>query len=496
MKLQIKRLNLVAGKPVCMIHEKTAKEMSLHVANRVCIETKKGKKIISVVDTASGILNPNEVAVSEEIFEILGIKNKEIVDVKITGRPRSIDFIKRKLDGNTLSKEEIYEIIEDIADNSLTEVEVAFFVSAVYKSEMNLEETKYMVEAMVNSGNRMKLKGLIVDKHCCGGIAGNRTTPIVVSICAAAGLIMPKTSSRAITSAAGTADTIETIARVDFSINEIKKIIQKTNACFVWGGALGLAPVDDKIIKIEKIANIDSTAQLLASILSKKISVGSKYILIDIPCGKSAKISKRQAKPLKEKFLSLGKKFNLKIEVILTEGTEPIGNGIGPALEINDVIAVLSRKNPPNDLEEKSVFLAGKILELANKAKKNKGITMAREILESKKAYRKFEQIILAQKGKVIMQQPAKFSHSVLTDKKSKVKHIDNYLINHLARHAGCPEDKSAGVYLHKKKNQYLEKGEKLLTIYALTKEKLEYAKQYYDENKKRMIEFYGTINQ
>ncbi len=490
MKLQIKRLNLVAGKPVCMIHEKTAKKISLHVANRVCIE-KKGKKIISVVDTASGILNLHEVAVSEEIIQILGVNDKEIVDVKITGRPASIDFIKKKLDGITLSKEEIYEIINDIANNTLTEVEVAFFISAVYKSEMNLQETKYMIEAMVNSGNRMKIRGLIVDKHCIGGIAGNRTTPIVVCICAAAGLIMPKTSSRAITSAAGTADTIETIARVDFSVKEIKQIIKKTHACFVWGGSLGLAPVDDKIIKIEKIANIDSTAQLLASILSKKISVGSKYILIDIPYGKSAKVSKKQAKPLKEKFLKLGEKFNLKIEVVLTDGTEPIGNGIGPTLEMNDVIAVLSRKNPPRDLEEKSILLAGKILELSNKAKKNKGADMAREILESKRAYAKFEQIILAQKGKVLLQKPAKFSYLIISDKKSKVKHIDNYLINHLARHAGCPEDKYAGVYLHKKKNQSLEKGDKILTIYAQTKEKLEYAKEFYSENKKRMIEFY-----
>jgi AMP phosphorylase len=260
MKLKIKNLNFLSGKPVCMIHEKTALQMSLHVANRVSIKNKSNRKIISVVDTATGVIKPNEIAVSEEILEILSLKDKDIVDVTIADRPDSIDYIKKKLRGETLTKREINEIIRDIANNTLTEVEVAFFVSAVYVNEMSLDETKNLIDSMVKNGNHMKLNGKIVDKHCCGGIAGNRTTPIVVSICAEAGLIMPKTSSRAITSAAGTADAIETIAKVDFSIKEIKDIIKKTNACFVWGGALGLAPVDDKIIKIEKIANIDSTA--------------------------------------------------------------------------------------------------------------------------------------------------------------------------------------------------------------------------------------------
>lgn len=490
MKLKIKRLRFLTGKPVCMIHEKTAKKMSLHVTNRVCIINNSRRKIISVIDTATGFLKPNEIAVSEEIMEILSLKDKEIVEVTLTDHPDSIDLIKRKLKGEILSKEEITEIIDDIANNALTEVEVAFFISGVYTHGMNLNETKWLIEAMVKSGNHLNLKGKIIDKHCIGGIAGNRTTPIVVSICSSTGLIMPKTSSRAITSAAGTADVIETIARVDFSIKEIKQIIKKTNACFVWGGALGLAPVDDKIIRIEKIANIDSTAQLLASILSKKISVGSKFILIDIPYGKSAKVTKEHAKILKEKFIRLGERFNLKIVVALTDGSEPIGNGIGPVLEMKDVIKVLKRENGPKDLEEKSLFLSGKILELTGKSEIGKGEKLAREILESKKALRKFEEIIHAQKGRIIHLKEADFFYNINAEKNLYIKHIDNKLINKLARLAGCPEDKSAGVYIHKKKNSYAKKGDKLLTIYAVSKEKLEYAKRYYKDNKRRIIEF------
>ncbi|MFA5258604.1 MAG: thymidine phosphorylase family protein [Candidatus Pacearchaeota archaeon] len=491
MKLIIKKLRFLTGRPVCMIHEETAKKMSLHVGNRVAITNKRHEKIISIVDTVTKIITPGEIAVSEEILEILKLNDKEPVNVEITERPRSLSFIKNKLMGSRLKKEEIREIINDIADNSLTEVEVAFFISAVYSRDMNIEETKYLIQAMVESGTRLNLGGEVADKHCIGGIAGNRTTPIVVSIGAAAGLIMPKTSSRAITSAAGTADSIETIARVDFSINDIKKIIKKTNACLVWGGTLGLAPVDDKIIKVERLVNIDSTAQLLASILSKKISVGSKYVLIDIPQGRSSKVNKKQAVKLREKFLILGKLFGLKIEVVLTEGSEPIGNGIGPVLEIKDVIKVLSKDaDAPKDLEEKSLVLAGRLLELTKKAKPNKGFDMAKEILDSGKALKKFKQIIEAQEGSLTVSQKPKFSFDVKSQDRIKISHYDNKMINKIARFAGCPEDTAAGIYLHKKKGEIVEKNQSIFTIYTLSEEKLKQAKSLYERNKEKVFEY------
>lgn len=471
-----------------MIHEFTASKLSLHVGNRISIENKKGKKLISIVDTITGIISKNEIAVSEDIIKKLNLKDKEIVDINTTSKPYVINLIKKKLEGHRLNKQEIREIIENIANNYLTEVEIAFFVSGVYTKGMSLEETRNLVKAMVEMGNKLNLNGKVYDKHSIGGVAGNRTTPIVVSICAAAGLIMPKTSSRAITSAAGTVDVIETIAKVDFSINEIKKIIKKTNACFVWGGFLGLAPTDDEIIKIERIVNIDSTPQLLASILSKKISIGSKYILIDIPYGESAKVSKKQAEKLKTAFLNLAEKFDLKLEVVLTDGSEPIGNGIGPLLEMQDIIRVLSRKNPPKYLEEKSLFLAGKLLELAGK---KQGQKLAQEILNSGLAFQKFKEIIKAQKGNInnLSRLKPKFFYNIKMKEKRKIKHIDNKLINKLARIAGCPEDKAAGIYIHKKKNETTEKNQPILTIYTISREKLNYAKKFYKENK-NMIEF------
>jgi len=472
-----------------MIHEKTAQEMSLHIDNRISVK-KANKRTISIVNTISNIIKPNEIAVSNTVIQHLKLKKGDVVEVEITERPKSINLIKKKLKGEELNKKEIQEIVQDISHNALREAEIAFFIAALNSKGMSLNETKNLIQAMVKTGKQLKLRGKVVDKHCIGGIAGNRTTPIIVPICAAAGLIMPKTSSRAITTAAATVDVIETIAKVDFSIKEIKKIIQKTNACLVWGGALGLAPVDDKIIKVERIVKIDSTAQLLASILSKKISVDSKYILIDIPYGKSAKVDKRHAEDLKKRFIILGSKFNLKLEVVLTDGREPIGNAVGPFLEINDIIKILKREDGPKDLEEKSIMLAGILLEMAGKTKKGKGKVLAKEILDSGKAFKKFEQIIKAQKGKIRKFKPGKYTHTIYTKSNKKIKSYDNKLINELAKFAGCPQDKAAGVYLHKKANQEIKKADKIMTIYAVSKEKLEHAIKFYNKNKKEMVEF------
>jgi AMP phosphorylase len=489
MKLKVKILKFLTGRPVCMIHEKKAQEMSLHIDNRIMVK-KSNKRIISIVNTISEIIKPNEIAVSNTVIKRLRLKKGDIVDVEITEPPKSINLIKRKLEGEELNKKEINEIVQDISNNALREAEIAFFISALNSKGMSLNETKNLIQAMVKTGKHFKLRGKVVDKHCIGGIAGNKTTPIIVSICAAAGLTMPKTSSRAITSATGTVDVIETIAKVDFSIKEIKKLIQKTNACFVWGGALGLAPVDDKIIKVEKIVKIDSTAQLLASILSKKISVDSNYILIDIPYGKSAKVNKFEAEKLKCKFLNLGKKFDLKLEVVLTDGREPVGNAIGPVLEIQDIIKILKNEPIAEDLKEKSIMLSGRLLEMSGKAKKGKGEIVAREILESGKAFKKFEQIIKAQKGKIRKLNPGKYTHTIYSKSNKKIKSYDNKLINELAKFAGCPQDKSAGIYLYKKANQQIKKGDKIFTIYSSSKEKLNHAVKFYNKNKKMLVEF------
>jgi putative thymidine phosphorylase len=484
MLFKIKLLNWSAGRPVIIIGKKIAEKLTLHVNDRVLI-IHEGGRTVAVVDLSSKILKEDEVAVSDEIIEVLGLKETSLIELSFVPQPKSINLILKKLNGYRLKKHEIEIIIKDIVTNALTEAEIAYFVAAVYKNGMTFSETKNLTEAMVNSGEKLNLRQpFIVDKHSIGGVAGNRVTPILVSICASAGLIMPKTSSRAITSAAGTADVIEAVARVEFKLDEIKEIISKTNACIVWGGSLGISPADDKLIQIEKLINIDPEAQLLASIMSKKIAVGSKYVLIDIPYGVSAKVDKKQALSLKNKFEKLAKVFKIKMKCILTDGSQPIGNGIGPILEIKDVLSVLNLKEDrPLDLENKSLLIAGEILELAGKAKKGKGIMIAKRILYSGEALDKFKEIIEAQGGKLDGLKEAEFKKEILAEKIGKIIKIDNKIMNSLGRILGAPADKAAGIYLFKHVGDKIKKGEKIMTLFSESKEKMKNALEFYKEN-------------
>jgi len=493
MQLKIKLLKWSAGIPVAMLNHKTAEKMSIHPQDRINLRTisKHPKEISTIVDIVKGIVKEDEVAISSELEKFLDFKISKKVEVNISIPPKSLDYIKKKLNNHQLSKNEIDAIIRDIVNNSLSDSEIALFITAVYKYGTNFKETVYLVDAIRKSGSQLKLKGrFIVDKHSIGGVPGNRTTPIVVPICAAAGLIMPKNSSRAITTAAGTADVVETIAKVEFSIKQLKNIIRKTGACMVWGGGLGMVPADSRMMDVERSLKIDPESQLIASIMSKKLAADSKYILIDIPYGKNTKTSsKEKALRIKKRFEALGRYFKRKVRCVITDGSQPIGNGIGPALELIDIIKILDPKQEgPLDLEKKAIFLAGNLLEMTGKSKKGRGEKLAEEILRSGKAFEKFKEIIKAQNGNLNRLKMAKFSHDIHSIKSGEITEINNYKINSLVRVSGCPVDKSAGIYLYSHVGDEIKKGQKTITIYAESMSRLNEAKRFYEKEKPIVI--------
>ena len=321
---------------------------------------------------------------------------------------------------------------------------------------------------------------MIVDKHCIGGVPGNRTTMIVVPMLAAAGLTVPKTSSRSITSPAGTADTMEVLCPVSIDVKKMKKIVKKANACMVWGGGpMNLAAADDKLIKIRHPLSLDPEGMLLASILAKKAAVGATIVLIDIPLGKQTKIkTKKQARRLKKKFVAIGKKLGMRVKVVVTDGSKPIGNGIGPALEARDVLWLL-RGDPraPRDLRAKSLHVASVMMEMAGI--KNP-LETAHVMLETRLAYKKMQEIIKLQGGNPNIDPDkiplGKFTHDIKADKTGIIDSINNKTISKIARVAGAPEDKGAGLYLHKTVGHRVAEGDVLFTIYAESEQKLGYA--------------------
>ena len=488
MKLKAKAMDISSGGPlITVLNHKDAAMLDLHVMDRIKI--KKGKNIETVVvDIAQNgnIISPGMIVVFDEVASSLSLKNNEPVEIMLARKPLSISYIKKKLDGQKLSKKEIDQIVWDIVHNKLSAVELAYFVAACYTHVMNSQETIWLTNAMVKHGETLKLnKYPVVDKHCIGGIPGNRTTLVIVPIIAAAGYYMPKTSSRSITSPAGTADTMEALANVSFPISEMKKIILKTNACIVWGGALNLAPADDKIIAVERQLEIDAESQLLASIMAKKHSVSSTHILIDVPTGKDAKVkNKIEAAKLKKEFENIGKKLRKHIRVMITDGNQPIGNGIGPSLEARDVLWLLKRDSRrPMDLEKKCLLMCANIFHLIGV---KDGYGKAKEILDSGKAYSKMIQIIKAQGGKEIAAEKiniGKFSYSYVSSKKGTVRDIDNTSISRIARIAGAPHDKGAGLYLYKHIGDKVKKNEKLFTIYSENRNELKFAVDFAKKN-------------
>lgn len=349
-------------------------------------------------------------------------------------------------------------------------------------------DSKFVYDFYVEGYNKFMAGTAPMAVHnCVGGVPGNRTTMVVIPIIAAAGFIIPKTSSRAITSPAGTADTMECLAKVELPESKIKKVVRKTGACIVHGGSMQLAPADDKIIDVEHPLSIDAEGQLLASVMAKKYSVSANHVLIDIPMGKSTKANNwSKAKHLRKMFHLIGRRLGMDVKVIVTNGSQPVGKGVGPLLEAEDVMAVL-RNDPlaPEDLKRKALMMASILLEMTGKYRD--GAKVAREILESGKAYEKMKSIIKAQ-GKSRKPLLGKFRHEVKSSKKGKVRDIDNEVIAKIARIAGNPDDKGAGLYLNKKVDDPVKKGELLYTVYAENKFKLDLAKEFLRRNKGYLV--------
>ncbi|MBU0627683.1 MAG: AMP phosphorylase [Nanoarchaeota archaeon] len=483
--LKVKDMDIASGGPlVAIINEKDAEKMDFHHLDRIkVIYQGKIETVVIDIGKSEKAVPIGGIGLYEEVLDSLNVVDGETIEIMPARKPLSLDFIKKKLDGFKLSKNEIDQIVWDIVHNKLSAIELTYFVAACYSHKLDSRETTLLTKAMVAHGEKLKLNRYpILDKHCIGGVAGNRTTMVIVPIIAAAGLTIPKTSSRSITSPAGTGDTMEVLADVTMPIERMKKIVEKTNGCIIWGGSLNLAPADDKIIKVEKPLAIDAESQLLASVIAKKASVSATHLVIDIPCGNGAKLSnKKRALQLKKDFEDITKRMGIKTKVLITDGKQPIGNGIGPCLEARDVLWILKNdRRGPADLRKKCLMIAGVMLEMAGKCAKGKGKEIAKEILKSGKAYNKMVEIIKAQGEKIINPEDikiGKITYDVVAKKKGVVKKISNRSISKIARVAGAPENQGAGIYLYKHIGDKIKKGEKLFTIYCYSKHKLDFAK-------------------
>lgn len=480
-KLRLKRLGIdTYQEAVLYIREDCAicRSEGFNAQSRVRVDLN-GQSAIATLDVVrSDILRPGEASLSEPAWQSMGAREGDYVTLSHPAPVDSLGLVRSKLYGRRLDRAAMHAIIDDIVAGRYSDVHVSAFVAACSGDNMNRDEMIALTRAMLETGERIEWSTTpILDKHSIGGLPGNRTTPIIVAIAAAAGLTIPKTSSRAITSPAGTADTMETLTTVDLDLATMRRVVEKEGGCFVWGGAVGLSPADDILIRIERTLDIDSQGQLVASVLSKKAAAGSTHAVIDIPVGATAKVRTAEAADqLCIDLVAAATSVGLTVCPILTDGSQPIGRGIGPALEARDVLAVLERKpDAPLDLRDRSLVLAGAVLELAGLSAVGAGTAAAQALLDSGAALKKFTAICDAQGGR---ERPPKagHTHEITAPHGGRIVRFDNRQLSRVAKLAGAPKAPAAGLDLHVRVNQHVERGQPLYSVHAETPGELAYA--------------------
>ncbi len=480
MRVKVRLLDVYSGRYSVFLNPNDAGEVKLHPDDLVRVES--GKKTVYGSIVISDMVNHGEIGLSRDILKLHNFSEGEVVLIFPTGTPESVRYIKKKMRGEKLRKVEIESVIKDIVDRKLRDIEISSFVTSLEINGLDMDEIAALTIAMAETGDMLDIdRRPIMDVHSIGGVPGNKTNVLVVPIVAATGLTIPKTSSRAITSAAGTADVVEVLTNVTLELDEIKRIVEKIGGCLVWGGALNLAPADDITIKSERALSVDPRGLMLASIMSKKYAMGSQYVLIDIPTGKGVKVeSVEESRSLARDFIELGKRLGQYIEVAITYGGQPIGHTVGPALEAREAMGALMTGRGPGSLIEKAVGLAGILLEMGGVAPQGMGRKMAKDVLESGKAYSKMKEIIEEQGGDPNVK-PGDITigdktYTFTAPAGGYVTFIDNRAITGIARAAGAPEDKGAGIELYVKVGEKVKEGDPLFTIHAETEARLDHA--------------------
>jgi len=477
MKLKARLLDIQAGgRRIAILDDETASLLGLHSSDRVRIRHG-NKQIVAIVNIASNF-SRKHIGLYRETSKMLGIKQDEVLDVEHALIPESLSYVQAKIQGERLQENKIKAIVRDVVEHHLSDAEIAAFLTALHAHGLNMTEIEALSKAMVETGCTLKLdKKPILDKHSIGGIPGDKTTILIVPIIAAAGFTIPKTSSRAVTSPAGTADRVENICPVNLTIDEITEVVNKTNGCMVWGGALELAPADDLFIQVEYSLGIDPL--LLPSIMSKKKAIGATHVVIDIPTGRGAKIKTiGEAHALAYDFIELGKRLELNIQCAITFGEQPLGYAVGPGLEAREALETIMG-NGPVDLKEKATDLAGILFEMFSAGD---GKQKAERILNSGKAERKLREIIEAQGGNPRIKPDditiGDKKVEIAAEKDGMILWINNQYIAQIAREAGAPKEKGAGVKLKAKQGDLVRKNNVLFEIYAERNTKLETAEK------------------
>ena len=417
----------------------------------------------------SKLVKPNELALNIEAFKQVNLPEGANISLTLSPQPPSMNSIKQKIAGNILSSGEYSAVINDILNRRYSNMDIASFLVAS-GSFMTAPEVLSLTEALI--GDKVlhwDNENIVVDHHCLGGVPGNKTDIIITAIVAAYGLPMPKTASRSVTSCAGVADTFAVLANVDLDENKFMQVVTENRGAIVSHNHLELAEANRLISAVERQIGFTQQQHITSSILAIKLAAGVTHLVIDIPVGSNSRIkSTNEAMRLRKLIEYVGDMLSIEVDAVITDGSEPIGNGIGAVLEARDIMKILRNKeDAPQDLREKSLFLAGRILEFDPKLRGGQGYHVAKEILNSGRALETMNKIIYAQ-GKAPQPQLGTLTREIVANTSGVVERIDNARINKIGLLAGAAQYPGAGIDLFKKVGDNVEQGEPLYRIHSV----------------------------
>jgi AMP phosphorylase len=504
MKLAIRNLNFSSGDVnVIVLDDDDAFALGAKPGDRVLLSrvTKKKdalvKGITAVVDISigEGIVKRGEAGFYTETYSKMEFTSTDKeVEITLSSKPLSFDAIKKKIKGKKLTTAETQALFYDCTHGNLLPIEIAAFITALQINGGDDDEVVDFTRAMGGSGEILDFGPEVYDKHSTGGVPGNKVTLLIVPICAAAGLFIPKTSTRAITSPSGTADSMECLAPVSFTKEKILDIFKKEKAAILWGGALDLAPADDALIRIEKPLNMDPFPLMIASIISKKMAMGVRKMVLDIPCGPGTKFpTSEDGRKFAIRFKDIAKRVGIDCVCLLTTAQQPIGHFVGPALEAREAMRVLKNFDTgPSSLVNKSCELAGILLEMAGKTPEGTGKDMALELMRTGKAYEAMKRMIKVQGGDPDIDPESipvgEFVAEMKALKDGHITAVDNASINKIAKIAGAPAAKKAGIEIVHKIGFSVKKGDVIFRIFSDNEDRLAEAVKYYNQHPPQIL--------
>ncbi len=414
---------------------------------------------------------------------------------------RVIDIIEAKKQGREHTKEEIDFLIDSLMDGTAADYQVSAWLMAVYFQGMTDDETAYLTDAMVRSGeviNLGELAGSVIDKHSTGGV-GDKVTITLIPLLAACGVPVAKLSGKGLGHTGGTIDKLESIPGFNTALSIPDMIAQvKKIGVAIGAQTQKLTPADGKLYALRDVtATVDSRPLIASSVVSKKIASGADNIILDVKYGAGAFMkTPDDAVKLSEIMVKIGKKLNKNITAVITSMDEPLGRAVGNSVEIIEAIEFLKGNITDGDIAELTYdFAALSLVQLGKYPDTESAKKFIKEVISSDKALEKFRELIVTQGGDAgIIDDytkfpPVKYTYELKADKDGYVQHIDALKIAYGCKLLGAGREKKTdeidygvGIFLNKKTGETVKAGDTLCTIYSNDEAKTQSAVKYCKE--------------